>query len=176
MRQQKITRREALKYTGTLLAGAAIGATGIRTAAAMGQVKNQNENMNMSKKILALSASARKNGNSSTLCNEFLRGAKEAGHETEKIFICDKKINGCLGCLACQENGGECIRKDDMTEIYEKLLAADAVVYASPVYFYSFRTPDLLFIKILKHSKKRKHYTQTENVVSLQEKRIKKCR
>ncbi|MDR1653825.1 MAG: flavodoxin family protein [Prevotellaceae bacterium] len=92
----------------------------------------------MGKKILALSASARKNGNSSMLCDEFLRGAKDAGHETEKIFLCDKKINGCLGCFTCQKNGGECIQNDDMSGLYEKMRATDVVVFASPVYFYSF--------------------------------------
>jgi multimeric flavodoxin WrbA len=92
----------------------------------------------MSKKILVLSASPRKGGNSDILCEEFIRGAEEAGHGAEKISIRDKKINGCLGCLACQKNGGTCVQKDDMKEIYDKMAVSDVVVLASPVYFYSF--------------------------------------
>lgn len=88
-------------------------------------------------KVLALMGSPRKKGNTSILCDEFLRGAVEAGHETEKVNVVDKKINGCLGCGGCQRNGGTCVQKDDMTELYEKLAAADAIVLASPLYFYT---------------------------------------
>lgn len=48
------------------------------------------------------------------------------------------QIKGCMGCRACQGNGGHCVQKDDMAVIYEKIKAADVIVYASPVYFYSF--------------------------------------
>lgn len=91
----------------------------------------------MSKKILILEGSPRKNGNTDLMAQEFAVGATEAGHKVEKIYIKDKTIKGCLGCGACQRNGGSCVQKDDMTEIYEKIAAADAVVFACPVYFYS---------------------------------------
>ena len=91
----------------------------------------------MGKRILVLAGSPRRHGNTDCLADEFIQGAQEAGHETEKIYLKDKKINGCLGCGACQQNGGSCVQKDDMQEIYEKWLAADAVVLASPVYFYT---------------------------------------
>jgi multimeric flavodoxin WrbA len=91
----------------------------------------------MSKKILVLAGSPRKNGNSSLLSDEFIRGAQEAGHETEKVYIRDKNIKGCLGCCACQRNGGICVQKDDMSELYEKMKAADVIVLAAPVYFYT---------------------------------------
>lgn len=91
----------------------------------------------MSKKVLILSGSPRKHGNSDRLAGEFMRGAKGAGHEVEKIYIKDKKINGCIGCCACQKNGGKCVQKDDMQDIYCKWLAADVIALASPVYFYS---------------------------------------
>ena len=55
----------------------------------------------MAKRILILSSSPRKGGNSDTLCDEFLRGAKETGNEAEKIFLRDKKINYCTGCSTC---------------------------------------------------------------------------
>lgn len=91
----------------------------------------------MSKKVLVLSGSPRKNGNSDTLCDEFIKGAKEAGHEVEKIFVSQKKINACLGCYYCQRNNGVCAIKDDMSEILPKMIEADVLVLSSPVYFYS---------------------------------------
>lgn len=90
------------------------------------------------KKILVLTSSARKRGNTDLLSDEFMRGAEAAGHTTEKLHVSFMKINGCLGCLACQKNGGKCVQKDDMTEVYEKMKEADVIVFASPVYFYNF--------------------------------------
>jgi multimeric flavodoxin WrbA len=92
----------------------------------------------MGKQILVLAASGRKDGNSDILCGEFIKGAEEAGHEAEKIYIHDKKINGCIGCFTCQKNSGGCIQKDDMDGIYNKMTVADVIVLVSPVYFYTF--------------------------------------
>lgn len=92
----------------------------------------------MSKKVLIISASPRKGGNSDTLCDEFLRGVKEAGHDAEKIFLRDKKINYCTGCGLCNDNGyTACSQKDDAPEIIEKMVQADVIVMATPVYFYT---------------------------------------
>lgn len=91
----------------------------------------------MAKKVLILSASPRKGGNSDLLCDQFLLGAKEASHQAEKIFLRDKKINCCAGCGTCQENGGKCIHKDDMAEILVKMIPADVIAMATPVYFYT---------------------------------------
>lgn len=90
------------------------------------------------KKILVLSASARKGGNTDLLCDEFIKGANDAGHSVEKLYIGSMRIKGCVGCGACRRNGGQCAQRDDMADIYEKLLAADVIAFASPVYFYSF--------------------------------------
>lgn len=89
------------------------------------------------KNVLILEGSPRRNGNSAILSEEFARGAEEAGCSVEIVRVCSKKIAGCLGCNACYRNGGVCIQKDDMTEIREKMLAADVIVLASPIYFYS---------------------------------------
>lgn len=91
----------------------------------------------MSKKVLVLSASPRKGGNSDLLCDQFMLGAKEAGHETEKIFLRDKEINYCIGCGACYNTGKGCPQEDDMPEVLEKMIAADVIVIATPVYFYT---------------------------------------
>lgn len=90
----------------------------------------------MSKSILILSASPRKGGNSDTLCDEFLRGANEAGHDAEKIFLRDHTIGYCTGCGACGSTH-KCVQKDDMAEILDKMVKADVIVMATPVYFYT---------------------------------------
>lgn len=90
----------------------------------------------MSKKVLILSGSPRKNGNSDLLCNEFLRGAQEAGHTVEKIRVQEKKVACCLACYACRETG-VCAINDDMAQIMQQIIDCDVLVLASPVYFYS---------------------------------------
>lgn len=90
----------------------------------------------MSKKVLILSGSPRKGGNSDLLCDEFMRGAEKNGNEVEKIRVASKKIAPCSACYYCK-NGGECVHKDDMAEILQKIIEADVLVLASPVYFYS---------------------------------------
>lgn len=90
----------------------------------------------MSKKVLILSGSPRKGGNSDILCDEFARGALEAGHEVEKIRVAEKNIGYCRACYACRGTG-VCAIKDDMSEIMQKMIDCDVMVLASPVYFYS---------------------------------------
>lgn len=92
----------------------------------------------MSKNILIISSSPRQNGNSDILCDEFMRGAREAGHGVVKIRLADSHINYCTGCCACIGGKGSCVQDDDMNGINEKILAADVLVFASPVYFRSF--------------------------------------
>ena len=58
----------------------------------------------MSKKVLVLSGSPRKNGNSDILCDEFIKGAKESKHDVEKILLGDKNINYCIGCYGCNRS------------------------------------------------------------------------
>lgn len=89
----------------------------------------------MAKKVLILSSSPRKNGNSETLCNQFMKGALEAGNDVEMIALRDQKIGYCVGCRKCSETG-KCVQKDDMAEILDKMMAADTIVLSTPVYFY----------------------------------------
>lgn len=90
----------------------------------------------MAKKILVLSGSFRKKGNSDILCDAFISGAQEAGHQIEKIYINDKQIHYCRGCGVCNTTH-KCVQKDDMAEILEKMIQADVIVMATPVYFYA---------------------------------------
>lgn len=90
----------------------------------------------MTKKVLIISSSPRKGGNSDLLCDQFAKGAQEAGHEVEKISLREHKINYCTGCGVCNETH-RCVQKDDMAPLLDKMLAADVIVLATPVYFYS---------------------------------------
>ena len=93
--------------------------------------------MQMSKKVLVLSASPRRGGNSDLLCDQFILGAQQVGHHAGKIFLKDKKINYCTGCGTCLNGEKSCPQKDDMAEVLEKMIAADVIVMATPVYFYT---------------------------------------
>lgn len=86
------------------------------------------------KKVLILSASPRKNGNSDILCKQFMKGAENAGHEVEQIYLYDKEIGSCRACYACFKTG-KCVQQDSMSEILEKMQAADVIVVATPTYF-----------------------------------------
>jgi multimeric flavodoxin WrbA len=88
------------------------------------------------KKVLVLSGSPRKGGNSDLLCDRLMEGAQSAGHQAEKIYVKDKNIHYCTGCGVCYDKR-ICSQKDDMTEVLEKMIAADVIVMATPVYFYS---------------------------------------
>ncbi len=90
----------------------------------------------MSKNVLIISASPRRKGNSDLLCDQFMQGAQEAGYKVEKIFMREKKVNFCYGCGACADTG-KCVQKDDMAEVLDKMVEAEVLVFATPVYFYS---------------------------------------
>lgn len=91
----------------------------------------------MGKRVLALSGSPRKGGNSDTLCDQFLKGAAEVGHVTEKVFIADMNINYCTGCGLCINREGSCSQRDDMADTLAKMVEADVIVMATPIYFYT---------------------------------------
>jgi len=100
----------------------------------------------MSKNVFIVSASPRKHGNSDILCDEFMKGARDAGHNVEKIRLTEKDINYCTGCCSCVGRQGACVQEDDMNEIFTRILAADVLVLASPVYFRSFNGQMKTFI------------------------------
>lgn len=91
----------------------------------------------MSKQVLILSSSPRRGGNSDTLCDEFMRGARDAGHFVEKIFLRDKLIHYCTGCSTCSHLQKPCPQRDDAQEVIKKMIAADIIVMSTPVYFYA---------------------------------------
>lgn len=87
-------------------------------------------------RIIVLSGSARKNGNTETLAKAFADGAG-LHHDVELISVADYRIHPCLGCNSCYSGEGHrCAVQDDMSAVYGKLMNADTLVIASPVYFY----------------------------------------
>lgn len=90
----------------------------------------------MRKKILIISSSPRKGGNSETLAAAFAKGAQETGNEVETVYLREKQYGFCKGCLACQKSG-RCVIKDDAVEIAAKMHDADVLAFATPVYYYS---------------------------------------
>jgi multimeric flavodoxin WrbA len=87
-------------------------------------------------KILAINCSPRKNSNTVTLLNEALVGAKGEGSEIDLFNVAGKNIRPCIACDACREKG-YCAQKDDMQPLYEKMLAADGIIFGTPIYFYN---------------------------------------
>ena len=89
----------------------------------------------MAKKVLVISTSVRGNSNSEKLAEAFADGARAAGNEVELVSLKNKTIAFCKGCLACQQTG-HCVIKDDANAIADKMLEADVIAWATPIYYY----------------------------------------
>ena len=87
------------------------------------------------KRILGIMGSPRLNGNTHIMVSRILEGAKEAGAKTEMLLLKDLLIKECNGCLKCWK-GKECRRKDDMNEIYPKIIESDVIIFGTPVYWF----------------------------------------
>ncbi len=86
-------------------------------------------------KIVVLEGSPNKNGSSNLLAEQFIRGAKEAGHSVQAIDVAHANIRPCTGCIHCGYEG-PCVQKDDVSEIRQKILDADMMVFVTPLYYY----------------------------------------
>ena len=86
-------------------------------------------------RVLGIFGSPRRGGNTEILLEEALKGAEKEGAETERLHVADFNIMPCVECLACYEEG-RCVILDDMQKIYLKLLEADIIILASPIFFY----------------------------------------
>lgn len=95
-------------------------------------------------KILAVSGSPRKTGNTNALLDRLIEGAREKGAEVEKVVLQDLKIKPCRACDRCRKHG-RCVVRDDMQPLYDTLLASQAIVIASPVYWWSISAQTKLF-------------------------------
>lgn len=89
-------------------------------------------------RILILNGSPRLNGNTAYMINAFKAGAQEAGHTVQIENAAHMNIHGCMGCNHCREaEKGICVQKDDMQKLYPEILAADMLVFASPIYYFT---------------------------------------
>ena len=118
----------------------AIAAGGVAGAAILGgSVLNAAETSNRKgkkkMKILVITGSPRKNGNSATLADHFIRGAKEAGHEVVRFDAAFKKVHPCIACNSCGMDG-PCVFKDDFEFVRKHIVEADCVVFATPMYYF----------------------------------------
>lgn len=90
-------------------------------------------------KIIGICGSPRKNGNSAAMLDAALKGATENGAEVERVDLFDLQYSGCRSCFACKRLGGEsfgrCALRDDLTTVLDRILTADAVILATPLYF-----------------------------------------
>jgi multimeric flavodoxin WrbA len=94
----------------------------------------------MAKNILILTGSPRKGGNSNLLADAFIAGARQSGHTTVKYRAAEKNIKGCKACKTCFSKGIACSFPDDFNELAPLLEQADMVVFATPLYWFSFPT------------------------------------
>ena len=98
------------------------------------------------KNILVVQGGGRINGNTSQLADSFIQGAKEAGHTVEKISLNKNEVKGCIGCNACRY-GKPCVQRDDFNEMVPKIKAADLIVFASPLLFWTLSSKIKAFIE-----------------------------
>ena len=98
------------------------------------------------KKILIVQGGGRPKGNTAQLADSFKRGAEEAGHSVEVISLLRYEVKGCLGCNACRY-GKPCVQKDVFNDLTPKIMEADLLVLASPLYFWTLSSRLKAFIE-----------------------------
>ena len=94
------------------------------------------DGLKMSKKVVVISSSPRKGGNSDTMCDEFVRGAMDAGNDVVKYCLEDIEFSSCKACYKCKTPEMKCFQEDQISEILDKMMDADVILYATPVYYY----------------------------------------
>ena len=128
MNRREFIRNMAVAAGG--VAGAAILGGSVLTAAETSDGKGRKK-----MKILVITGSPRKNGNSAALADHFIRGAKEAGHEVVRFDAAFRKVHPCIACNSCGMDG-PCVFKDDFEFVREHIVGADCVVFATPMYYF----------------------------------------
>lgn len=110
-----------------------ITAVGVVVAGSVVFSNNKAGGKNM--KILVITGSPRKNGNSNTLADNFIKGAQEAGHTVVRFDSAFKNVHPCIACNKCGMNG-QCVFKDDFEFVKENIVDSDAIVFVSPMYYF----------------------------------------
>ena len=98
------------------------------------------------KNILVVQGGGRPNGNTAQLIGAFVRGAEEAGHSVEVVSLTKTEVKGCMGCNACRY-GKPCVIKDGFNALVPTIKAADLIVFASPLYFWTISSRIKAFIE-----------------------------
>ena len=125
-------RRKFIKTVGAAAGVTLLSGTGIAKAAEL-----LNDKTDKKMKIVVLTGSPRRNGNTNHLAGQFIKGAEEAGHEVYRFDCAQRKVSSCIACNRCGMNG-QCIFSDDFEELRPHLVAADMVVFATPMYYFGF--------------------------------------
>ena len=128
-----MNRREFIRSMAVAAGG--IAGASILGASALSAAPAASRKEKGKMKILILTGSPRKNGNSATLADHFARGAREAGHEVVRFDAAFRKVHPCIACNSCGMNG-PCVFKDDFEFVREHLIPADCVVFATPMYYF----------------------------------------
>ena len=89
------------------------------------------------KKIVVITGSPRRSGNSSAMAEAFIKAAEAAGHSVKRFDAASMKLDGCRACETCFSTGKACTFDDGFNDIAPSVLEADAVVFSTPVYWYS---------------------------------------
>ena len=89
----------------------------------------------MALQVVGLAGSPRRGGNTETLLDRFLAGAASAGARVQKVFVAGLKIAGCVACDGCWQDG-RCVVQDDFQQVHERLLRADVIAVAAPLFFW----------------------------------------
>lgn len=128
-----MNRRNFIKASlAAAVAGSALVSGALLPAPAAAAPNNMEVN---TMKILILTGSPRKNGNSNTLAEHFIKGAQEAGHQVTRFDAASSNVHACTGCNSCGMDG-PCVFKDDFDVVREHIIPADAVVFATPMYYF----------------------------------------
>ncbi len=126
-----MNRRDFIRNLAFVAAGATVvGAGGLAASRPTAEKKERGK-----MKILVLTGSPRQGGNSATLADHFIRGAKEAGHSVERFDAAFKKVHPCIACNSCGMDG-PCVFKDDFEFVRKHIIDADCVVFATPMYYF----------------------------------------
>ena len=133
MKRRDFIKKSVFAVGSTLFAGSAM-----KSLAAMSiddEVSDSNESKQDKMKIVVLTGSPRRNGNSAYLADQFIKGAQEKGHEVYRFDCAFKQVERCRACNRCGMDG-PCIFNDDFSELRPHLIEADMVVFATPMYYF----------------------------------------
>ena len=123
-------RRKFITNAAVALASAAVAKVSGVADVLSGTSKN-----NKTMKIVVLTGSPRRNGNSAYLAEQFIKGARESGHDIYRYDCAFRQVEPCRACNRCGMDG-PCVIKDDFDELRPRLVEADMVVFATPMYYF----------------------------------------